>query len=108
MAFINLARLTELPPGSAAHIELSAIDRDFENRAVALCNIGGVIHAIDGICPHAWGPLGHGALLVTTLICPFHAWGFDCTTGQCDADDQLRLATYPVKIEDGQIWVDVG
>jgi nitrite reductase (NADH) small subunit len=75
--------------------------------AVALCNIEGRIHAMDGICPHAMGPLGYGGLQGTTLICPYHAWGFDCVTGQSDADDALQLATYPVKVENEDIWVDL-
>ena len=44
----------------------------------AVCNAGGEIHALDGICPHAGGPLGQGALHGTTLVCPWHAWEFDC------------------------------
>jgi nitrite reductase/ring-hydroxylating ferredoxin subunit len=40
-------------------------------------------------------------------VCPFHAWGFDCVTGVNDADDSLRQATYAVKIESEEIFVDV-
>jgi nitrite reductase/ring-hydroxylating ferredoxin subunit len=101
MAFVKMARLSDVPPGTAAHIEIGG-------GAVAICNIGGALHAIDGVCPHSFGPLGHGALHGTTLVCPFHAWGFDCVTGQSDADERLKLATYPVKVENDEIWVDLG
>jgi hypothetical protein len=53
------------------------------------------------------GPLGDGALHGRVLVCPFHAWGFDCVTGLSDAGDNLRQATYPVKTESGEIFVDV-
>ena len=75
--------------------------------AVALCNVGGTVHAMNGICPHSGGPLGHGMLSGTTLTCPFHAWEFDCVTGANDMDEGLQQATYPVKIERGEIWVDL-
>jgi nitrite reductase (NADH) small subunit len=100
MALVKVGPLSLLPPGSATHVEV-------DDGAVAVCNVNGTLHAVDGICPHSAGPLGHGALHGTTLVCPYHAWGFDCVTGVCDADDELKLATYPVRIENGDIWVDV-
>ena len=100
MPFVKLATLKDVPEGSAVHIPVG-------ESAVAICNVGGALHAMDGICPHAWGPLGHGALDGTTLVCPFHAWGFDCTTGQCDADDRVKLATYAVKVDGAEVWVDL-
>ena len=62
----------------------------------AICNAGGEVYALDGICPHAGGPLGQGALHGTTLVCPWHAWEFDCRSGEV-----------PVKIEGGAIFIDV-
>ena len=100
MAFIKLADLKDVPAGSAVHIPVG-------EGAVAICNVGGTVHAMDGICPHSWGPLGQGALHGSTLVCPFHAWGFDCTTGQSDVDEHLTLATYAVKVQGNEIWVDV-
>ncbi|MEQ1946566.1 MAG: Rieske (2Fe-2S) protein [Bryobacteraceae bacterium] len=100
MAFVKLAALKDVLEGSAVHIPVG-------EGAVAICNVGGSLHAMDGICPHSWGPLGHGALHGTTLVCPFHSWGFDCTTGQSDVDHHLKLATYPVRVEGDDILVDV-
>ena len=88
-----------LPPGSALHVRVG-------EDAVAVCNVAGALHAIDGICPHSGGPLGHGTLDGYMLTCPFHAWEFDCRTGASDFHD-VKLATYPVKVEDGEILVDV-
>ena len=33
-------------------------------RVIALFNVEGTLYALDGICPHAGGPLGEGALRV--------------------------------------------
>jgi nitrite reductase (NADH) small subunit len=100
MAFVRVGALKLLPPGSAIQVEIG------EN-AVAVCNVGGTLHAIDGICPHSGGPLGHGALDGPILTCPYHAWEFDCRTGTSGVDEYLQLATYKVKVEDGEILVDL-
>jgi len=100
MGFVKVAALKDVPEGSAVHVEMG-------EAAVAVCNIGGAVYAMDGICPHAAGPLGHGALNGTVLVCPFHGWAFDCVTGESDADDGLKQTTYAVKVENGEVWVDV-
>ncbi len=101
MALIKVGSLKDLPPGEAVHVEIG-------EGAVAVCNVDGSLHAIDGICPHSGGPLGYGALHGKMLVCPFHAWEFDCTTGEFDMDGELKQAVYAVKIENGEIFVDVG
>ena len=54
----------------------------------------------------AGGPLGEGALHGSTLVCPWHAWEFDCRTGANDFDPDVTVATFPVKIEAGEILID--
>lgn len=40
------------------------------------------------------------------LRCPWHAWEFDVTTGRSVwGEDSYRLATYPVTVEDGDVFV---
>ncbi|MDP9112229.1 MAG: Rieske 2Fe-2S domain-containing protein [Acidobacteriota bacterium] len=100
MAFVKAGLLQQLPPGSAIQVEAGA-------DAVAVCNVGGTLYAIDGICPHSGGPLGYGALDGAILSCPFHGWEFDCRTGAFGGNEDLKLATYPVKVEDGEILVEL-
>jgi nitrite reductase/ring-hydroxylating ferredoxin subunit len=100
MPFRSVGPLKLLPPGTAIQVEI-------DGNAVALCNVDGTLHAIDGICPHSGGPLGHGALDGPILTCPFHAWEFDCRTGASLADENFQVTTYPVKVEHGEILVDL-
>ena len=100
MAFVSVGPLKLVPPGSA-------IQADIAGNAVAVCNVEGTLHAMGGICPHSGGPLGHGALDGPILTCPFHAWEFDCRTGASLADVDFHVATYPVKVERGEILVDL-
>jgi nitrite reductase (NADH) small subunit len=80
---------------------------DIGDQTIALCNVAGEFHALEGACPHAGGPLGEGALHGTTLVCPWHAWEFDCRTGANDFDPDVSVATFPVKIEAGEILIEI-
>ena len=100
MPFVRVASLSDLEPGQLIHKELGSL-------AVAVCNYQGKIFAIDGVCPHAGGPLGCGALNDRFITCPWHMWGFDCETGQSDISSTVKLDTYEVKVENGQVLVDI-
>jgi nitrite reductase/ring-hydroxylating ferredoxin subunit len=100
MAFVKAGMLDDLPPGSAMQAE-------FGDLAIAICNVGDELHALEGICRHSGGPLGHGALHGHMLVCPWHAWEYDCRTGCNDFDEDIKLAKYPVKVEKGEILVDI-
>ncbi|HCC56879.1 MAG TPA: hypothetical protein DEQ47_06375 [Solibacterales bacterium] len=78
-----------------------------EGRPIALCRIDNEWRAIGGVCPHRGGPLGHGALEGEHLLCPWHAWAFHTATGANDFDPTCRVATYDVKVENGEIWIDL-
>ena len=65
----------------------------------------GAVYATQALCPHRNGPLSDGLLGGSTLICPFHAWKFDLTTGKPLLGD-CAITVYPVRLSnDGQIWV---
>jgi nitrite reductase (NADH) small subunit len=100
MAFVKVASLSKFPAGSLIQLEVG-------EESVALCNADGQLHALDGICPHSGGPLGHGALHGTTMVCPWHAWEYDCVTGEHDRNPSLVLRKFAVKTEGDDILVDV-
>jgi nitrite reductase/ring-hydroxylating ferredoxin subunit len=100
MAFERLASLAELKPGTMTDFELG-------DRLVVICNVGGEVHAMDGRCPHRGGPLGQGALHGQMVVCPWHAWEFDCVTGQNDYNPELRQTKYAVRLDGSDILVDL-
>jgi nitrite reductase (NADH) small subunit len=100
MAFVKVASLTALPPGDVMQAEVGG-------NSYVLCNLDGELYAYDGICPHSGGPLGQGNLVGTTLVCPWHAWEFDCRTGVNPYDDSVALASFPVKTQGDDILIDV-
>ena len=44
---------------------------------------------------------------VAILRCPWHSFDYDVRTGECIGDARLRVKTYPVYVEDGQVLVDL-
>jgi len=100
MPFVKAGRVADLPPGEVMEVFVG-------QQPYALCNFEGAIHALNGICIHHGGPLGQGRLQGPMLACPYHLWEFDCRTGEYDYDAARRVATYPVRIQDGEIYIEV-
>jgi nitrite reductase/ring-hydroxylating ferredoxin subunit len=98
--WVPIAAANELAPGECG--EYVAGDR-----IVALFNVGGTFHALDGICPHQGGPLGKGTLCGSIVTCPWHGFQFDVATGQHQTSRSIIHPTFPVKIEGGQIHIDL-
>ena len=50
-----------------------------------------------------------GTLHGTHLVCPWHAWEFDCMTGVCDFNPEIVLRRYAIRVaEDQSILVELG
>ena len=100
MALVKVASATALRPGEVMEV-------DAAGTRIALCNVAGKLHALGGECPHRGGPLGHGALHGHMIVCPWHAWEFDCTTGQNDFNPGIRLERYAVEISGDDVLLEI-
>jgi nitrite reductase (NADH) small subunit len=96
--WIPIANRSACPPGTS-------IEREAGGRMVALVNVDGTYHALDGLCPHQGGPLGTGTLCGTTLTCPWHGWQFDVVTGRHGISPTIRQQVHEVRERDGMIEV---
>jgi nitrite reductase/ring-hydroxylating ferredoxin subunit len=74
---------------------------------VALYNVGGTVYATTNVCLHRGGPLGQGLLEGRSVLCPWHAWAWDVASGENVANPQLKIATYEVRVENGDVLVRV-
>lgn len=101
MSFTKVGNLSALPAGEVMEAEVGG-------KAYAICNVEGALHAMEGTCPHRGGPLGHGALHGHALVCPWHAWEYDCRTGRNLMDDSVGVTTVAVKLDDDEILIDAG
>ena len=41
------------------------------------------VRVYDGVCPHLGGSLLEGKISTRAVVCPWHAYAFDSTTGRC-------------------------
>jgi nitrite reductase/ring-hydroxylating ferredoxin subunit len=76
--------------------------------AVAVFNLDGAFYAIDDTCSHAESSLAEGYVEDGTVECILHFARFCIKTGaalSAPAVDPVR--TYPVKVEDGVVLVDL-
>jgi nitrite reductase (NADH) small subunit len=66
----------------------------------------GNVFAIRNQSPHPkGGPLAEGIVSGHYLYDPLYDWKIDLETGNVQAPDNGRVQTYPVRLEDGQVWV---
>jgi toluene monooxygenase system ferredoxin subunit len=68
--------------------------------------LGGEIKAFQGVCPHTNYPLETAEFDGEVLTCPLHAWTWNLNTGDPVFPQESRLAEYPVKIEEGVVFID--
>lgn len=95
-------RAEEIPPGGSKVVQV-------DEHVIAIFNLCGTLYAIDNTCPHQGGPLGEGYLEESgTISCPWHAWNFDVRTGVSPIDPDVKVRTFPVRVVDGEILVEVG
>jgi multimeric flavodoxin WrbA/nitrite reductase/ring-hydroxylating ferredoxin subunit len=75
---------------------------------IALSYVGGQFAAISGVCNHAGGPLGDGALEGDYVVCPWHHYKFHRATGQGEPgfeDDQVPR--HELREDGGHLFVDL-
>jgi nitrite reductase (NADH) small subunit len=95
----RVASLSEIPPGAAKEVAVG-------DRVIAIFNVEGVLYGLDGICPHAGGPLAKGQLAGRVVTCPWHGWQFDVTTGQHSLAPRIRAGCVVVSADGDDVYVD--
>lgn len=65
------------------------------------------IFAINDSCPHKQGSLSQGIVHDKSVTCPLHGWKINLQTGEALAPDEGCTAHYDVKVEDGNIFLDL-
>lgn len=77
-----------------------------EGREIAVFGVDGQFYATDNICTHGHARLCDGFLLGEEIECPLHQGRFDVRDGRALCSPlRDNLATYPVRIEDGVVFV---
>jgi len=75
-------------------------------RRVLLLRVESGVYAYEDRCAHLGVPLSSGTLRDGVLTCGAHGFQYDALTGQGINPRQTRIAALPLRVEDGDIWVD--
>ncbi|QGQ95206.1 Rieske (2Fe-2S) protein [Paenibacillus psychroresistens] len=94
---------------------------EVQGRSVGVYSINGEYYALHNYCPHAGAPICKGLVVGTALPsevyeyefgrlgeivrCPWHGWEFEIKTGLALHDPNVRVKSYPVVVENGEIGV---
>ncbi|HEY9104955.1 nitrite reductase small subunit NirD [Chitinimonas sp.] len=58
-------------------------------------------------CPHKGGPLSQGIVHGESVTCPLHSWHIDLGTGEARAPDVGCARRFPVKVENGDVFLSL-
>ena len=95
-----LGSIHDIPPGEG---RTYAVD----GTMVAVFRLrDGSMRALDAVCPHRGGPLADGQIDLKQVVCPLHLYAWDLATG-CSLSGQEPVASYPVRVDDDQLFVEV-
>jgi nitrite reductase (NADH) small subunit len=99
-----------------------------EGLEIGVFRIDGTFKAWRNECPHQGGPVCQGRIMKGVeerldaerrslgihykdgslhVICPWHGYEFDIRTGRHTGLDRIRLASHPVTVRDGAVYVGV-
>ena len=94
-------RAEEIPDGGSKVVEI-------KEHIIAIFNMQGKFFALNNTCPHQGGPLGEGYIEEEGIVsCPWHGWTFDVRTGVSPIDADLKVSCYPVRVEEGELIVEI-
>ena len=100
MARVRVGNAGDVPPGEGRVV-------DADGKSIALFNVSGRYYATDNSCPHRGGPLAEGDLDGAIVICPWHGWRWDVTTGANVNNPAVTVACFPVIVEPDGIFVEL-
>jgi nitrite reductase/ring-hydroxylating ferredoxin subunit len=121
MKEIFVAAEADIPEGGRKVIAAEGVE-------VGVFRIDGTLKAWRNECPHQGGPVCQGRVMKGVeerldderrslgihykdgslhVICPWHGYEFDIRTGRHTGLDRIRLASHPVSVRDGAIYVGI-
>lgn len=101
--WVEVCRVDDIPALGARVLE-----RDGGDNIALFRTASGKVFALRDRCPHKGGPLSQGIVAGETVTCPLHSWNLSLENGEARAPDVGCTTTYPVRVEDGVVWLSPG
>ena len=103
MTELEVCPLDELPPGRTKIVHAGLV-------SVCVYNLDGELYALEDRCSHDDGPLCEGDWEPDecVVVCPRHGSRFDLRSGRpLTLPAYVPVATFPVRVENGVVKVEV-
>ena len=98
---IDLCSAAEIAPGSAIKVETGDL-------ILAVYNVDGEYYVTDDLCTHGPGSLSEGYIEGDVVECNFHNGQFNIRTGAVVSPPcMVPIKTYPARVEDGKVVIEV-
>ena len=101
MSWVDLGPVAALPERGARRVRIGA------TWIAVFRTSTGEVFALRDQCPHRGGPLSQGIVHGDCVTCPLHDWVINLSTGQATGVDEGATVTYPVRVEEGRVLVNL-
>jgi len=98
--WVRACQVADVRPGNPKGLKLRDIP-------IALYRLPEGVFATHNVCTHAYALLSEGFIEDHVVECPLHGAKYDVRDGKCLAVADCDVKTYPVRIEDGAVYVAV-
>ncbi len=103
--WFNVGEVSDFPENSGACIK-------YKSKQIAVYNFARTSkwYATQNLCPHKMEMVLSLGMIgdkddIPKVACPMHKKNFSLKDGTSLGDEDLKIATYPVKIEDGNVYI---
>ncbi len=100
--WIEIGHIDEIPRLGSRVVKTSS------GKIAVFRNSDDEVFALGDRCPHKGGPLSEGMISGKTVTCPLHNWKIQLDTGEAVAPDEGCTNTYPIKIKEDIIFLQLG
>lgn len=97
--WIDIAALSDIPRLGARVVKTATVE------IAVFRTAQDTVFALKDVCPHRGGPLSQGIVHGNTVTCPLHNWKIDLASGEANAPDEGCTRTYPIKVENGRVYL---
>ncbi|NLG55074.1 MAG: Rieske 2Fe-2S domain-containing protein, partial [Rhodococcus sp.] len=96
---VKVASLSDLADNAPFATAAAGVD-------LVIIRRGEHVSALYGRCAHRGALLGDGHVDGNLVVCDVHGWRYDVDTGVSPVNPAVALATFPVWVRNGGVYVD--
>jgi len=97
---------SEVEPGSMLRFDVTGNGGQSESFVVT--NIDNRLSVFRNACVHQGMTLDGGMIDDGIIVCPWHGFKFEASSGECISAPGAQLEQIPTRVEDGFVWVPAG